>query len=83
MLNRNGSILKCREDLNKIIQNRKIIKNQQNKEDDNKKFELLKEQIKRLNKNSYFVSPRKVQYEQQEKVILNNSNSERKLINNK
>ncbi|CAD8083192.1 unnamed protein product [Paramecium sonneborni] len=81
--NKKSSIIKCKEDLNKIIQNRKIIQDQKIREDDKKKFELLKEQMKKLNKNSYFMSPRKIQYDQQEKNILSNNNSERKLTNNK
>ncbi|CAD8053281.1 unnamed protein product [Paramecium primaurelia] len=81
--NKKGSLIKCKEDLNKIIQNRKILHDQKIKEDDQKKFELLKEQMKKLNKNSYFMSPRKIQYDQQEQHILSNNNSERKLTNNK
>ncbi|CAK83100.1 unnamed protein product (macronuclear) [Paramecium tetraurelia] len=61
----------------------KIIKNQKIKEEDEKKFELLKEKMKKINKNSYFISPRKIQFEQQEKIILSNNNSERQLIHNK
>ncbi|CAD8078896.1 unnamed protein product [Paramecium primaurelia] len=81
--NKNTSNQRCKEDLQKIFQHRKIIKNQKNKEDDEKKFELLKEKMKKINKNSYFISPRKMQFEQQEKIILSNNNSERQFIHNK
>ncbi|CAK74196.1 unnamed protein product (macronuclear) [Paramecium tetraurelia] len=81
--NKKGSLIKCKEDLNKIIQNRKILRDQKIKEDDQKKFELLKEQMKKLNKNSYFMSPRKILQDQQEQHVLSNNNSERRLTNNK
>ncbi|CAD8092853.1 unnamed protein product [Paramecium sonneborni] len=81
--NKNATNQRCKEDLHKIFQHRKITKHQKNKEDDEKKFELLKEKMKKINKNSYFISPRKIQFDQQEKIILSNNNSERQFIHNK